>query len=120
MHRDLTRAGSVQTLCPAGPDVRARVRACVRVDEGGGLNLGNVATYEPFVVREFVAMLVRGDDVHQEDVLGFRVESCDLHLVAGEHPPTGNQKNTFTIPKPFITMMDEAVLQGGQDNTALN
>lgn len=42
---------------------------------------------EPFVVCELVAVVVPGDNVHQEDVLGFRVESRDLHLVTGEHPP---------------------------------
>lgn len=50
----------------------------------------NVAIYEPFVVCEFVAMVIPGDNVHQEYVLGFWVESCDLHLVTGEHPPSGN------------------------------
>lgn len=52
----------------------------------------NVVMYEPFVVREFVSMVVRWHDVHQEYVLGFGVESCDLHLVAGEHPPAGRRK----------------------------
>lgn len=59
----------------------------------GGVDLCfcvNVAIYEPFVVCEFVAMVIPGDNVHQEYVLGFWVESCDLHLVTGEHPPTGN------------------------------
>lgn len=46
--------------------------------------------YEPFVVCEFVAMVIPGDNVHEEYVLGFWVEACDLHLVTREHPPTGN------------------------------
>lgn len=55
----------------------------------------HVVMYEPFVVCEFVSMVVRRHDVHQEDVLGFWVESCDLHLVAGEHPPAGRRRRIF-------------------------
>lgn len=32
-------------------------------------------------------MVIRWHDIHEEDVLGFRVEARNLHLVAGEHPP---------------------------------
>lgn len=63
----------------------------------------NVVTYEPFVVCEFVAMVIPGDNVHEEYVLGFWVESCDLHLITGEHPPTGNiaRKNQHSLFKTF-------------------
>lgn len=49
-------------------------------------------------------MVIPGHDVHEEDVLGFGVESRDLYLVTGKHPPVGqseeksidvNSKNTF-------------------------
>lgn len=46
----------------------------------------NVLIYEPFVVCKFVAVVISGNNVHEEYVLGFGVESRDLHLVTGEHP----------------------------------
>lgn len=48
----------------------------------------NVLIYEPFVVCEFVAVLISGNNVHEKYVFGFGVESRDLHLVTGEHPST--------------------------------
>lgn len=45
----------------------------------------------PFVVTELVAVVVRRDDVDQQDVLGLGVHACDFYLVAGEHPPGGGQ-----------------------------
>lgn len=45
--------------------------------------------YEPFVVCKFVAVVIPGNNVHEEYVLGFWVESRDLHLVTGEHPSAG-------------------------------
>lgn len=43
----------------------------------------------PFVVTELVTMVIRGDNVDEQDVLGLGVHACDLYLVAGEHPPEG-------------------------------
>lgn len=43
----------------------------------------------PFVVTELVAMVVCGDDVDEQYVLGLGVHACDFYLVAGEHPPEG-------------------------------
>lgn len=45
----------------------------------------------PFVVTELVAVVVRRDDVNQQDVLGLGVHACDFYLVAGEHPPGESQ-----------------------------
>lgn len=45
----------------------------------------------PFVVTELVAVVIRRDDVNQQDVLGLGVHACDFYLVAGEHPPEGSQ-----------------------------
>jgi len=46
-------------------------------------------------------MLIPGHDVHQEYVLGLRVESCDFDFVAGEHSPGGKmfrrEKKTLTF-----------------------
>lgn len=41
----------------------------------------------PFIIREFVSVVIRGYDIHQQDVLRFWVESSDLHFVTGEHSP---------------------------------
>ena len=48
----------------------------------------------PFVVTELVAVVIRGDDVDQQDVLGLGVHACDFYLVAGEHPPGGSREMT--------------------------
>lgn len=45
----------------------------------------------PFVVTELVAVVIRRDDVNQQDVLGLGVHACDFYLVAGEHPPGEGQ-----------------------------
>lgn len=45
----------------------------------------------PFVVTELVAVVIRRDNVNQQDVFGLGVHACDLYLVAGEHPPGGSQ-----------------------------
>lgn len=49
-----------------------------------------IQKHAPFVVCKFVAVVIPGDNVHEQDVLGFRVKACDLHLVAGKHPPRGH------------------------------
>lgn len=60
----------------------------------------NVLKYEPFVVCKFVAVVVSRNNVHEEYVLGFGVESRDLHLVTGEHPSARTKappaKNIYT------------------------
>lgn len=45
----------------------------------------------PFVVTELVAVVIRRDNVDQQDVLGLGVHACDFYLVAGEHPPGRSQ-----------------------------
>lgn len=45
----------------------------------------------PFVVTEFVAVVICRDDVNQQDIFGLGVHACDFYLVAGEHPPGGSQ-----------------------------
>lgn len=81
------------------------------VGEGGNLSLDSVhytlLLYEPFVVCKFVAVVVPGHDVHQEYVLGFWVESCNLHFVTGEHPPTKSTfKKNINIPFQTQTYLD--------------
>lgn len=49
-----------------------------------------IQIHAPFVVCKFVAVVIPGDNVHEQNVLGFRVKACDLHLVAGKHPPRGH------------------------------
>ena len=44
----------------------------------------------PLVIAELVAMVVRWDDVCEQDVLGLGVHSRHLDLVAREHPPVGD------------------------------
>lgn len=46
----------------------------------------------PFIVTELVAVVIRRDDVNQQDILGLGVHACDFDLVAGEHPPGGSQR----------------------------
>lgn len=45
----------------------------------------------PFVVTELVAVVIRRDDINQQDVLGLGIHACDFDLVAGEHPPGRHQ-----------------------------
>lgn len=42
-------------------------------------------TYVPFVIGEFVSVVVRGNHVHQQNVFSLGVEARDLHFEAGEH-----------------------------------
>lgn len=41
----------------------------------------------PFVVTEFVAVVISWDNVDQQNVLGLGVHSSHFDLVAGKHPP---------------------------------
>lgn len=41
----------------------------------------------PFIICKLVSMVVGGDDVHEEDVLCFGVQTRHLDFVTGEHPP---------------------------------
>lgn len=41
----------------------------------------------PFIVTEFVAVVISGDDVNQQDVLGLGVHSSHFNLVTRKHPP---------------------------------
>ena len=43
--------------------------------------------YPPFIIGEFVAMVIRRNDIHQENIFSFGVQSRDLHFEAGEHSP---------------------------------
>lgn len=42
-------------------------------------------TYVPFVICEFVSVVVRGNHVHQQNVFSLGVEARDLNFEAGEH-----------------------------------
>lgn len=44
-------------------------------------------SHEPFVIGEFIAMVVRWHDIHQQNVFSFRVQPGDLHFKAREHSP---------------------------------
>jgi len=44
-------------------------------------------THEPFVIGEFIAVVIGRHDIHQENVFGFGVQPGDLHFEAGKHPP---------------------------------
>ena len=56
------------------------------------LELGDVlhVPYSPFVIAEFVAVIICRNDVGKEDVFSFWVHPTDLHLIAWEHPPKAN------------------------------
>lgn len=47
----------------------------------------NVTFDIPFIVSELVSMVIRRNNVHQENIFSFGVQSCDFHFEAGEHPP---------------------------------
>ena len=55
----------------------------------------------PFIISELVAVVICWHDIHEENVLAFRVEARHLHLVAGEHPPgeTGKPPTVRNIAK---------------------
>lgn len=42
-------------------------------------------TYVPFVICEFVSVVVRGHHVHQQNVFSLGVEARDFNFEAGEH-----------------------------------
>lgn len=44
-------------------------------------------THEPFVIGEFIAVVIGRHNIHQENVFGFWVQPGDLHFEAWEHPP---------------------------------
>lgn len=44
-------------------------------------------THEPFVIREFIAVVIGWHNIHQENVFGFGVQPGDLHFEAGKHAP---------------------------------
>ena len=62
---------------------RAR-RVGVDVESTGHLGLG-FARYDPFGVVIFVAIFVRGDDVHDENVFQLRIEPRDSDFKRGKH-----------------------------------
>lgn len=41
----------------------------------------------PFIVTEFVPVVIGRDDVDQQNVLGLGVHSSHFDLVTGKHPP---------------------------------
>ncbi len=43
-------------------------------------------THGPFVIGEFIAVVVRWHDIHQKNVFGFWVQPGDLHFEAWKHP----------------------------------
>lgn len=47
---------------------------------------------QPFIIGEFVAMVVCRHDIHQEYIFSFGVQSSDLHFEAGKHSPAMKQK----------------------------
>lgn len=50
-------------------------------------NQANRRVVLPFVVTEFVPVVVGRDDVDQQNVFGLGVHSSHFDLVTGEHPP---------------------------------
>lgn len=44
-------------------------------------------THEPFVIGEFIAVVIGWHNIHQENVFGFGVQPGDLHFEAGKHAP---------------------------------
>lgn len=65
----------------------------VRVDIHplGHLGVG-LARHHPAGIVELVAAVVRGHDVHQQDVFGFFIEAVYSHFERREHPPA--ERNT--------------------------
>jgi len=51
----------------------------------------------PFIIREFVSVVIRGHDVHQQYVLCFWIQPSDLHFVTGEHAPANEQTGKSTL-----------------------
>lgn len=47
-------------------------------------------THGPFVIGEFIAVVVRWHDIHQQNVFSFWVQPGDLYFEAWEHPPVDN------------------------------
>ena len=41
----------------------------------------------PFLICELVSVVVRGNDVHEKNVLRFGIQAGHLHFVTGKHPP---------------------------------
>ena len=66
--------------------VGARGRG-VRVDVETARHVGlGLPRHHPLRVVVLVAAVVQRHDVHQQDVLGVRVEAFQRHLESGEHP----------------------------------
>lgn len=71
----------------------------VRVDIHplGHLGVG-LARHHPAGIVELVAAVVRGHDVHQQDVFGFFIEAVYSHFERREHPPA--ERNTPGVNTP--------------------
>ena len=41
----------------------------------------------PFIICELVSVVIRGNDVHEKNVLRFGIQAGHLHFVTGKHPP---------------------------------
>lgn len=63
-------------------------------------------THEPFVIGEFIAVVVRRHNIHQQNVFGFWVQPGDLHFEAGEHPPVQKTAKYDTILKLQLNISD--------------
>ena len=74
-------------LEPVGAGSRA-VR--VDVEAAGHVRLG-LARHHPLGVVVLVAAVIQRHDVHEQDVLGVRVQPLQAHLQGREHPPASRK-----------------------------
>ena len=58
--------------------------------------------YQPFgtVERVSISLVVHGNEVHHQDVLGCRVQAEQSHLKCGEHPSGAGNNEIYTWFKP--------------------
>lgn len=66
-------------------------------------------SHEPFVIGEFISMVVRWHDIHQQNVFSFRVQPGDLHFKTREHSPVDRNGKIIKHKKTFKKIMHVCV-----------
>lgn len=70
------------------------------------MRIKQLMTHEPFVIREFIAVVIGWHDIHQENVFGFGVQPGDLHFEAGKHAPVDETGQYYSrLSQMIITII---------------
>lgn len=70
-------------------------------------------SYEPFIIGEFIAVVVRWHDIHQKNVFRFGVQSSDLHFEAREHSPVDKNGNSMAL-KTGLEWLKHTMVKSGR------